>query len=853
MKIVNLNITGFGPLSEITLDFADGLNVIYGPNESAKTATHAAIFAGLCGIRRGQGQPAKEDKRFEKRHKPWNGGPWQVAALVELADGRRVRLTHDLADKVGSKAIDETNGTDVSSEIGYEGSIDGSVWLGLNRRSFRTTACVRQAEIVAAVIDDEEYEQDHRALQEALQRAATSASQRDETAGAALRALETFWGEKVGRDDARSANRPFRRSKAKVDECELALHNAEQAHAQYLDVLVQRDDAIVGRDRLRREVKLAEAVVARAEALALEQRAAKARELAQRYPEKPGGMAAVQALGDEVSEALTLWHSAPAAQDLTGDTSAQIEAMIDDLPERPTGELTPAQEVLDVVGHVEVARTLLREHGDEPEVVTQAAPAAPVMSPAAYNWARARVPMIAVAAFGIAGIVALVSGAAAVGAVLLVGAVAAAGATFWFLRPTAASVSLPIVLPTQDPAVAVGDRTQQLIRKVDEAEQTLAEALARHGVSLNESETLDAAISRYRDECAAREAQDHGARQREALLVVLQQRRTAEQHQTRRQEGITALRIVATKTGIVELDPEVIATSLHNWQNERQSETEEHDEARQEWAELEAALGDETLDDLIVAAERSREIADEASAGFAADKLAGLDLGAARSKLPQLRKEHQEAFGEAERQSERATAEGATLKPVAEAEAELDEAREELARIRRLDETLKTTIDFLTEAQRRIYASIAPELTTTLKAWLPRVVISKSGGMPAPRYDDVQIDPQTLAVRVRASGGAQWCDAELLSAGTREQIYLLLRAALAEHLVKDGEVVPLLLDEVTAQADSTRRTALLELIKELSASRQIILFSHDDAVFEWAHQNLPIDAVHRMGPVGVSV
>lgn len=850
MKIVNLNITGFGPLSETPLNFVDGLNVIYGPNESAKTATHAAIFAGLCGIRRGQGQPSKEDKLFEKRHKPWSGGPWQVSALVELADGRRIRLTHDLADKVGSKATEERNGKEVSSEILYEGAIDGSVWLGLNRRSFRTTACVRQAEIVAALIDDEEHQQDHRALEETLQRAATSASQRDETAGAALRALETFWGENVGRDDARSTSRPYRRGKAKVEERASALHNAEQAHAQYLDVLVQRDEAIAVRERLQRDVKLAAAAIARAEALALGQRALKASELSQTYPEKPAGTSGDQALADGVSQALALWGSAPAVPELTGDTSAQIEAAINDLPERPTGELTPAQVVLEAASQVEIAGTLLQEHGDEPKVVTQAEPAASVMTPAAQNWARARAPMIAVALFGVAGVIALASGAAAIGAVLLVGAVAAAGATFWFLRPTPAPASLPNASPRRDPAIAFRERTEQLTGKVEEAEQALAEALARHNVSLNEGETLNAAVSRYKNDCTAREARDHEARQRDPLLLALEQRRNAEQQQTRRQEAIAALRTVAQKTGIVETDSETIAASLHNWQSQRQSEAEQHDESHQEWAELEAALAGEPLDDLVVAAERASEIAVEASAGFAADELNALDPGVAQSKLPQLRKEHQEALEEAARQSERAAAEGAKLKPVAEAEAELHEARAELARVVKLDETLKKTIAFLKEAQEQVYASIAPALTMTLKAWLPQVVISMRGAMPVPRYDDVQIDPQTLAVRVRVSGGTEWCDAELLSAGTREQIYLLLRAALAEHLVKDGEVVPLLLDEVTAQADSTRRTALLELINELSESRQIILFSHDGAVFEWAQQNLPVDAIKRMEAVG---
>ena len=66
MKIVSVDIAAFGPLANKKLTFVDELNVVYGPNESAKTAIHAALFAGLCGIRRGKGQPAKED--FSLKH-----------------------------------------------------------------------------------------------------------------------------------------------------------------------------------------------------------------------------------------------------------------------------------------------------------------------------------------------------------------------------------------------------------------------------------------------------------------------------------------------------------------------------------------------------------------------------------------------------------------------------------------------------------------------------------------------------------------------------------------------------------------------------------------------------------------
>jgi len=121
-------------------------------------------------------------------------------------------------------------------------------------------------------------------------------------------------------------------------------------------------------------------------------------------------------------------------------------------------------------------------------------------------------------------------------------------------------------------------------------------------------------------------------------------------------------------------------------------------------------------------------------------------------------------------------------------------------------------------------------LASTIARWLPSV----SGGA----YQDVSVDPATLAVQVKEASSGQWRDAHLLSEGTREQIYLLLRVAMAENLVTNGETAPLLLDEVTVQSDSGRKRELLGVLHALSAERQVVLFTHDDEVLAWADAEL---------------
>ena len=56
---------------------------------------------------------------------------------------------------------------------------------------------------------------------------------------------------------------------------------------------------------------------------------------------------------------------------------------------------------------------------------------------------------------------------------------------------------------------------------------------------------------------------------------------------------------------------------------------------------------------------------------------------------------------------------------------------------------------------------------------------------------------------------------------------------LAEHLAKPGEVIPLILDDVTVQCDTTRTARLLEILHRVSRDRQVILFTQEDDVLQW--------------------
>ena len=176
------------------------------------------------------------------------------------------------------------------------------------------------------------------------------------------------------------------------------------------------------------------------------------------------------------------------------------------------------------------------------------------------------------------------------------------------------------------------------------------------------------------------------------------------------------------------------------------------------------------------------------------------------------------------------------LLSVAEAEEMLAGAEAELARVEELERVLELTRSFLLRAQERVHRSVAPRLATQVSGWLPRVTDG--------RYVQALVDPSTLAVGVRASSGP-WREAALLSHGTAEQVYLLLRVALADQLTRSGEICPLILDDPTPHFDAERTVAVLDLLLQFAESRQVILFSQETEVLTWAERRLT-EPRHRL-------
>ena len=309
MHFESVTAHAFGRFRGETLEFAPGMNVVFGPNEAGKSTWHASLYAGLCGMRRARGRPRREDGDFEARHRPWHGDGWEVGATIALT-GRRVDLRHDLAGGVDSSARDaDLAGRDYSGEIMNEGAPDGARWLGLDRKSFLSTACVRQASILAVLEAPGD-------LQDELQSAAATA-RTGETAADALALLTAYRAERVGTD--RAPTRPLARAREAVRVAREALESARGAHAEAAERRRRVEAREAEVSRLEQAMTATRAVLVAVAAEDAQRRLGRATTLREAFPEgEPRHPADDGELAEQVTKALTLWDGAPSPEEPGG-------------------------------------------------------------------------------------------------------------------------------------------------------------------------------------------------------------------------------------------------------------------------------------------------------------------------------------------------------------------------------------------------------------------------------------------------------------------------------------------------------------------------------------------------------
>ncbi len=139
MKLLDLHISGFGKFHDRDIVFEDGLNIIYGRNETGKSTLHTFIRCILFGLERGRGRAAKND--LYSKYEPWENKAVYGGRLRLEQDGTIYRIERNFQkDQKSFTIINETLGKEIQPTKTF---LD-QLLCGLNEISYNNTISIGQ-------------------------------------------------------------------------------------------------------------------------------------------------------------------------------------------------------------------------------------------------------------------------------------------------------------------------------------------------------------------------------------------------------------------------------------------------------------------------------------------------------------------------------------------------------------------------------------------------------------------------------------------------------------------------------------------------------------------------------------
>ncbi len=142
--------------------------------------------------------------------------------------------------------------------------------------------------------------------------------------------------------------------------------------------------------------------------------------------------------------------------------------------------------------------------------------------------------------------------------------------------------------------------------------------------------------------------------------------------------------------------------------------------------------------------------------------------------------------------------------------------KEEYDQLQKEYDAITLAEELLRDSDQEIQSRFSPELSRVAAQYMCQM----TGG----RYEDVQI-ALDFSARTRTQEDTVARDAEYLSAGTMDLMYLAVRLAVCELALPDNEPCPLIIDDALVNLDNVRLAQAMTLLRELALDRQIILFT----------------------------
>ena len=142
MKIQELEVKNFGKFTDRRIQMEDGINILYGENESGKSTLHTFIKGMLYGIERGRGRASVYDTF--SIYEPWENPNYYSGSLRFESGGKIFRIDRNFDRyKKSAELICEDDGEQLSVADGDLEMLLG----GLNAASYENTISVGQMKV----------------------------------------------------------------------------------------------------------------------------------------------------------------------------------------------------------------------------------------------------------------------------------------------------------------------------------------------------------------------------------------------------------------------------------------------------------------------------------------------------------------------------------------------------------------------------------------------------------------------------------------------------------------------------------------------------------------------------------
>ena len=381
-------------------------------------------------------------------------------------------------------------------------------------------------------------------------------------------------------------------------------------------------------------------------------------------------------------------------------------------------------------------------------------------------------------------------------------------------------------------------RHSQYVTRVEEAEgkvRSSAGALLQRLSGTNPGLCLDElvvhalnTVQDYRQVCKARDEQAKKAERKADLQVALGQRvqRDAEYSSALNKYDSVATDLVdaAVSLGLDAASEKDALDALDEWLRDQRRLADLQAGANLDVGKLEQLLDGATIEELEAEAQARGRAAPPRPEQIDADRLA---------ELEDARQAKADADGDVQ-ESQRAVRDLLTVaKPIAAAIEREARLSNDLDNVKELDQHLALAETHLQVAKDRAHADIAPALADTLRPWISHVTCG--------RYVDIKVEPESLKLLAFDAAGRS-ADADVLSQGMTEQLFCSSASRLRWTLSKADETVPLVLDDVTVQSDSSARGPSSSCCTA-ETERQIVVFTQEPEVVQWASEKLPAKAL----------